>query len=832
MAAPVAKATETDAEAKKLAEQEKKLAEKRAKDAAQAQTRVQKAGEGDARARAKVALEQATRTEDEASLKARHATDMRQAQEDQMLAKIRPFTEARDAADNDMQRHKLAAEESRKQAEVAGQNRAKALEKIETTKKSEADTLSSALSETDSQKRATVLGQALQFVEERKKAESEATAFTTTEQQARNRITDELSAATAAQAELENATRKENLAKAAAETPELAAARKSEADALAVAKSATETRQQAEAEAAKYGIVIPRKAVRELAPGEVGPGNAGPWTVKEISDEPSLQGGQKLQTPDAVAGDVAAAGKRLTFDVPMISGDKEIVEKLPAWKEWADHVTFNPVSPEEINEFHGKLTKALQEEGYVFAKVVFPTRIWSYGIFLAKVDCGPLGTITVKGNRYYSAKQVISSLQHQDGDRFNYARIHGDLFDLNSQPDIAINTKLKPVMQDGRRVINAELEVDDSLPIHGAVEVSNTGTDATDDWRIRSTLQHLNLTKHYDVLTADWITTPDFTEINAWSGGYYLPLGDVYSLSLFGGYSTSSLEDVLPLLDIRGKGHFFGGQVTKTLTDTAKYRLQLSGGWIFQHSETEHELASMDLEDRKVDMSMPQVTLGYASKTFDKLGGRNFISNTIMGNFAGQFGSSESEVFNSESEAYADGDFAIDRVQIARLQRFFSGEDAPGKWSLFMKADGQFTSDTLPPDMRKAVGGANTVRGYTESEAAGDQVIAATLELRTPLFHNFIPGLKKSDEFLEANPEAWQRHRLQFIAFTDYAYTDINTPRAGETSGDTFMSGGVGLRMGLTKYSQARLDYGYPFEKTTENTPSSGRLHLSLQLQF
>jgi hemolysin activation/secretion protein len=388
-------------------------------------------------------------------------------------------------------------------------------------------------------------------------------------------------------------------------------------------------------------------------------------------------------------------------------------------------------------------------------------------------------------------------------------------------------------MQDGRRVIHADLEVEDSLPIHGALEISNTGTKTSDnDYRIRATLQHLNLTKHYDVLTADWITSWDFDEVNAWAGGYYLPIGDLYSLSLFGGYSTSRMDDILPLLDIHGKGHFFGGQITRTMRDTPKYRLQLSGGWVFQHSETEHELANMSLQQRDIDMSMPQFTVGYAAKNFDKFGGRNFLSNTLIANFAGQFGSSESDEFNAGSTAYADGDFLINRVQIARLQRFFSGDDAPGKWTLFMKADGQFTSDTLPPDMRKVAGGANTVRGYEESEVAGDQVIAGTLELRTPLFHNFIPGLKKSDEFLDANPNAWQRHRLQFIAFTDFAYVDINNPRAGEFSTEHLLSAGLGFRLGLTKYSQARVDYGYPFEDASDDTPSSGRFHLSLQLQF
>ena len=575
-------------------------------------------------------------------------------------------------------------------------------------------------------------------------------------------------------------------------------------------------------------VLEPRKHTREIPVSE-----PTPWTEERVRELPVLDADQKLTTPPARKGDqaAAAAGTR-QFDLPMISGDKEIVEKLDAWQDWAEHVTFNPVTPDEINEFHGKLVKALQEEGYVFAQVAFPTRIWEYGIFLAKVDCGPLGTITVKGNRYYSAEQVIRALARQDGERFNYARIHGDLFDLNVKPDISVDTKLKPMMQDGRRVINAELEVRDDLPIHGAIEASNTGTELTNDWRFRTTLQHVNLTKNDDVLTTDWITSPDVRDVNAFSGGYFLPVGDRYSVSVYGGYSSSDIEDVLPQLDIRGEGYFFGTQLTKTLKNTPKHRLQLSGGYLFQSSKTQQEISGTTWEERNLDMSMPMITLGYSSQQFDKFAGRNFLSNTIMFNFAGSLGSSEKSEFNNEGLAFSDGEFVIDRFQIARLQRFFRGEDEPGKWTLFMKLDGQLASDTLVSAVRKSLGGANTVRGYKEAEISGDQMLLGTVELRTPLFQNFIPGLKEDDQYLEENPEAWQRHRLQFIAFADYGFVEVFEPRPGEQGNESMFSAGVGLRLGLTKYSQMRVDFGYPFVETTEATPNSGRAHLSLQLQF
>ena len=310
-------------------------------------------------------------------------------------------------------------------------------------------------------------------------------------------------------------------------------------------------------------------------------------------------------------------------------------------------------------------------------------------------------------------------------------------------------------------------------------------------------------------------------------------MGDSWSLSLYGGYSESNIDHVTTdITEVRGEGHFMGGQITKTVRETAAYRLQLSAGWLYQSSDTRHEIYDRDEDKRELQFSMPSLTVGYASRRFDALGGRNFLSNTLLFNFADKLGSSTAEEYETEGRAGADGDFVVSRFSAARLQRFFRGEDAPGRWTLFMKVEGQVSSDTLTAQITKSIGGANTVRGYEEQEAYGDQAIVGSIELRTPMWHNFIPGLKKSDEFLDLNPQAWQRHRLQFLTFLDYGYVDIKHPRFGEQEDEAMLSAGLGVRLGLTKYTQARADYAYPFLEASDITPNDGRFHLSLQLQF
>ena len=604
---------------------------------------------------------------------------------------------------------------------------------------------------------------------------------------------------------------KKEAEKAAKLQAEKDAKAKKEADKLAKAKAKAEAK--AAAEAKKNEPVVM------------------PWTPEPQQQLPMLKGDQRLTVPEAKTASIIEDSAVLPqFDIAMVSGDTAIVEKLPVWQAWKEYVEFNKITPKDINEFHGKLIKALQEKGYVFAQVEFPTKIWSTGIFLAKVDCGQLGDITVKNQKHYSAKQIVRALENKEG-RFNYAEIHSDLFDLNTKPDLKLQTSLKPVQQGGRRVINAEIEVEDKMPIHGAIELTNSAAkDARNDWRVRSTLQHLNITKHNDSLTVDWLTTGKIGEdMNSISASYFLPVNDVISLNVYGGWNSSFNEDVLPEISARGRGAFAGLQFSYIFYETLRDRFQLSLGWFYQRLTNYQDINGMRYDNGDITLSMPTITLGYTQKVFDNYQGRNFASITLQQNRAGTFGSSSKSDFIKASAV--DGDFTLAKIQLARFQRLFEGKDAPGKWTLFVKADAQIASDRMPSATRDYIGGRNSVRGYEESELNGDHSFVGTLELRTPLIENFIPGLKKDEQYLKDNPEYWSQHRLQFILFTDFGYVAYDEKDKPDDD-NSMWSVGAGIRLGLTKYSQMALDYGYPILEASDDTPNAGRLHLSVQLQF
>ena len=585
-----------------------------------------------------------------------------------------------------------------------------------------------------------------------------------------------------------------------------------------------------------------QEGASEGVPGEVAaePLTA-PWSRQAPAGEepkPARNPSERINADQVVREKLEVESGSYRFYVPMVTGDRDKVEKLRIWQDWAEYITFNAVTAEEISAFRESLLKALQEAGYVFASVEFPTAPWQQGFFVALVDCGPLGDITVRNQgRHYSQRQIINKLSNRDN-RFNYADVRNRLADLNNGGDIKLDTTLKPTRRNGRIYVDAEVEYEDALPIHGALEFTNTTSrEADSDVRVRATLQHSNLTKHDDVLTLGYITDGDlFDSTNAIYGSYQLPLDDRWTAGLFGSWSDSDYANVIPDTDISGRGYTFGLQLERELYADAFHRLTATAGWKMARTKNRMNVFGFNLDLTTAVVSMPYLTLGYSSQVYDSYNGRNFATLTLTGNRADKWGSSKEETFTEESWS-ADGTFFQARFAAARVQRLFEGEDHPGRWTLFARTQAVYSDDTLPNSCREYLGGYDTIRGYNESELAGDNIFSATLELRTPLLENFLPGLRQAKEELSEDPNSWKLHRLQGVLFTDYGYISsreyVNDGSNGRNGSQSLLSVGVGIRLGISRYAQAAADYGLALIKhASEDTPNRGRFHLSLQLQF
>jgi hemolysin activation/secretion protein len=166
--------------------------------------------------------------------------------------------------------------------------------------------------------------------------------------------------------------------------------------------------------------------------------------------------------------------------------------------------------------------------------------------------------------------------------------------------------------------------------------------------------------------------------------------------------------------------------------------------------------------------------------------------------------------WNTVTNTYAKPDFFVFKADLSRTQAL------PWDFQGYAKIDGQFSGDLLISNEQYLAGGADTVRGYLEAQAAGDKAVHSTLELRSP-------RLFKSVDWLQ---------EMRLSAFYDVARIGIIDPSAGQDTKRLLAGTGIGLRMKAWKRFNLNLDVATPLEDfgvTKQNTVTS---HMRIWYEF
>jgi len=148
------------------------------------------------------------------------------------------------------------------------------------------------------------------------------------------------------------------------------------------------------------------------------------------------------------------------------------------------------------------------------------------------------------------------------------------------------------------------------------------------------------------------------------------------------------------------------------------------------------------------------------------------------------------------------------------------------QWMLFFKLEGQYTSDTLIPVEKLALGGYNCMRGYRARGYLGDYGVYGTVELRTPVLVNGITAL------FGGGKDQKPLDRLQFLGFCDYGIANYNDLPSNYDDNEFLCSMGVGARLAVSKYSQLRCDLAFPVADGNNPDDKDCELYLGVQFQF
>jgi hemolysin activation/secretion protein len=468
----------------------------------------------------------------------------------------------------------------------------------------------------------------------------------------------------------------------------------------------------------------------------------------------------------------------------------------------------------DVEAARAALEAAYQKAGYLTIGVDIPEQRIDDGVVRLSVLEGRVREVYVTGSRYHSQGWIrahVGALAAGAVPDFNV--VQTQLAEVNRE-----DRRVQPVLRPGRLpgTVDIDLQVNDTLPAGGSLEVNNQNARDTTAARVLASAHYDNAFQRDHAVTATLQVAPeDPQESTVGILNYALPFdgGDTLATNLV---ASNSNVDSLGGTQVFGKGFTLGLRWQHPIALSNGY-WSVSTGADYKdlRQKTRFGGDSIDTPLRYLPFQLGLFGLWTSGPDRVQFTGggtfaiRQIFARTVSCPVPG--GESQQDQFACSRKG-ADGSFGIVRGDLRYTHQFLEA-------SVMMRAGAQFASQPLVSAEQYALGGADTVRGYYESESTGDE---------GALFSTEISSLN-----LATGPAVAQHVKtLELLAFLDAGMTYNIDPAVGERGHTTLLGLGAGTRLALRDGLEGQLDFAWP-QKALPGRPSPDlRLHARLAWQF
>lgn len=474
----------------------------------------------------------------------------------------------------------------------------------------------------------------------------------------------------------------------------------------------------------------------------------------------------------------------------------------------------------DVESAREALEKRYQQAGFLTVFVDVPEQRVDGGLVRLRVTEGRVERLRVTGARYFDQGVIRERVEQLAPGRVpDFNEVQRQVASL-SREERQIQPLLRPGLTPG--TVEAELKVADQLPAGVSLELNNRHSADTKPLRATLNLRYDNLWQREHSIALSLITAPESPKQSKVALlNYSLPLGrgERHQDQLLGSlvWSDSVLEP-LGATTVIGKGVTLGLRWSRSLQlAESLHTLSLGGNYKDVRERLQSGNSALSTPLRYLPMQ-----LAYSGAWFDSQG-QNQSSLSTSFTFAargilrrdvdcpGNIG----PVDQFECKRFeADGSFAYWRGDW-RSSRSLGPLGLPG--SLGLRLGWQLSTQPLVSGEQFALGGAETVRGYLESEANGDQGLLGSLEWRSPN----LGGAKDS---------LWRE--LSLLAFVDVGRAYVHWPLPDQASRIPLLGSGLGLRVQAGAKLRAELDLAWPRKATRQSPKTEPRLHVRLSAQL
>ncbi len=461
-------------------------------------------------------------------------------------------------------------------------------------------------------------------------------------------------------------------------------------------------------------------------------------------------------------------------------------------------------TPADVEDARAALEKAYKDKGYQTVVVQVPPQTAAGGVVFLQVVENTVGRLRVRGSRYFSLKQIKKEAPSlAEGTVPNFNAVTRDVVALNQLADRRVTPSLRAGVLPG--TVDIDLEVQDSLPLHGSLELNNRYSTGTTDLRLNGAVSYNNLWQLGHSVGFSFQLAPQrLSDAEVFSAYYLARIPGVSGLTLLAqGTKQDSNVSTLGGAAVAGRGEIVGGRAIVSLPTGTNFYHNLTFGFDYKHFDQNLTIGGQNV---LTPVTYYPITANY-SATWSSKGAVTALNAGVTFALRGT-GSDEAEFdFNRFK---AGGNFFYLRGDLGHTH------DLPKGFQVFGKLAGQVADQPLVNTEEFSAGGLATVRGYLESEVLGDDAVVGTIELRSP---SLVKGPAEKNEW-------------RVYAFAEGGTVMVDTPLPDQRSSFELASVGVGSRFHLYNHWNGTLDLGFPLVSQTQTSSGDPLLTFRVWADF
>ncbi len=512
-------------------------------------------------------------------------------------------------------------------------------------------------------------------------------------------------------------------------------------------------------------------------------------TEPKLAGSTSSEGQPANQTPSKipepadglVMQEVKAKPENPSFNVFEFKVDGNTVLPIGKIEEAVYPFLGETKTIDDVEKARSALEKTYQESGYLTVSVSIPQQDVDAGIVTLKVTEGAVERLRIKDAQYTSLAEVKTRVaEFEEGKVPHFPTAQQQLGTVNRGQNRQVTPVLRPGKSPGK--VEVDLKVQDQLPLHGNLELNDRYSANTTKTRLNGGLRYENLwQKDHSIGISFQVSPEDLNEVRVISGTYLIPrLNGDY----FAAYGVVSDSDISAVGDVKvvGKGYILGGRYIHPLPLLENYYHSATFG--ADYKDFKESVNILNSSGFQSPITYTAYMLGYDG-TYQSQAFQTQLN--VAANFSFRGLNNNEMDFNNRRDQAKPNYFYL-KTDIKHTQKL------PNDWAMQLRLSAQLASGPLIAVEQFNLGGVDSVRGYLESQALGDNGIFTSVELRTPPFKKYFKDYIKD-----------------FYAFTfiDAGYVKIYDPLPSSIASNQLASVGLGLRFKAAKGLFTNLDYAH-----------------------